>query len=54
MVTSKPEINVVGVTFDSKLKWPNHVVKVKATANKACKAIKSIRKFFNTTKLLQL
>ena len=54
MIESKKEINVLGVTFDSKMQWSNHVSKVIVKANKALNAIKLIRKFFNKKELLQL
>ena len=54
MIESKKEINVLGVTFDSKMQWSSHVSKVIIKANKALNAIKLIRKFFNKKELLQL
>jgi hypothetical protein len=53
-LNTKNEINVLGVTFDSKLKWSNHVAKVIPKANRALSAIKLIRKYFNTKVLLQI
>ena len=53
-IISKKVINILGVSFDSKLQWSNHVA---ATANKALKALNAIRiikKFFNKKELLQL
>ena len=54
ILQTKNEINVLGVLFDSKLKWSNHVSKVITKANKALNAIKLIRRYFNSTELLQL
>jgi hypothetical protein len=46
IIKSKNEINVLGVLFDSKLQWSNHVSKVSTKANKVLNAIKLIRKCF--------
>ena len=43
MIKSKSEMNVLGVLFDSKLIWANHVSKQINKANKAVHAIKLIR-----------
>jgi hypothetical protein len=45
---------VLGVLFDSKLSWSNHVSKQINKANKALHAIKLIRKYFNNKELLTL
>ena len=47
-------MNVLGVTFDSKLNWAKHVANQIAKSNKAPHAIKMILKFFNQTKILML
>ena len=39
-IISKKVINILGVTFDSKLQWCNHIA---ATSNKALKALNAIR-----------
>ena len=46
-IISKKVINILGVSFDSKLQWCSHIA---ATSNKALKALNAIRiikKFFN-------
>ena len=53
-IKSKREINVLGVTFDSKLQWASHVSKAIAKSTRALNAIKLIRKFFSKHELLQL
>jgi hypothetical protein len=53
-VVSKKGINVSGVTFDSELLWTSHILKPINKANKTLTAIKTLRKFFNTTELLLL
>ena len=53
-VKTKTEINVLGVTFDSRMNWSRHVSKAITKANKALLAIKLIRKFFNVNELLLL
>ena len=45
---------MLGVIFDSKLKWENHVISAIKKANKSLNAIKLIQKFFNTKELLAL
>ena len=54
MIKSMPEMNVLGVLFDSKLTWANHVSKQINKANKALHAIKLIKKYFNQTEILTL
>ena len=53
-VKSKDHINILGVIFDSKLTWANHVAKQSNKANSALHAIKLIRKFFTKEEILQL
>jgi dsDNA-binding SOS-regulon protein len=53
-IASKDVINVLGVTFDSKLHWLEHISKTISKANQALNAIKLIRKFFNTKELTSL
>ena len=53
-IISKKVINVLGVTFDSKLQWGNHVASTSNKALKALNAIRIIKKFFNKKELLQL
>ena len=54
MVTSKNEINVLGVTFDSKLQWCSQVSRAIKGANSSLQAIKMIRKYFSTNEIVQL
>ena len=56
MLKSRPQkkINVLGVIFDQKLQWSDHVAHCISESNKALCAIRLISKFFNTTELLQL
>jgi len=54
LITSKNEINVLGITFDSKLQWSSQVSRAIVGANKALQAIKLIRKYFTTPEIVQL
>ena len=45
---------MLGVLFDSRLQWSNHISKTILKANKALNAIKLIRKFFNKNELLPM
>jgi len=54
LITSKNEINVLGITFDSKLQWSSQVSRAIRGANNALQAIKLIRKFFTTPEIVQL
>ena len=53
-VKSKDHMNVLGITFDSKLTWANHVAIQTNKANSALHAIRLIRKFFNQDEILSL
>ena len=50
-ITSRHSINVLGVIFDSKLQWSEHISKTVLKANRALFAIKLIRRYFNQTEL---
>ena len=50
-ITSKPSMNVLGVQFDSKLSWSNHVNKTINKAKRTFHAINLIRKYFITNEL---
>ena len=54
MVKSNTSINVLGVIFDQKLQWSNHISHCVSKSNKALIAIKMIKHFFTTKELLQL
>ena len=53
-IISKKEINVLGVTFDSKMQWSPQVAIASSKALKALTAIRLIKRYFNRTELLQL
>ena len=53
-VSTKSEINVLGVLFDSKLQWGPQVQKTLTKANKALNAIRMIRNYFDQEDLLRL
>ena len=53
-VISKKVINVLGVSFDSKLQWGGQVASVCNKATKAINAIRLIKRFFTKVELLQL
>ena len=53
-VTSKAEMNVLGLTFDSRLSWSPQVARAIKNANASLQAIRMIRKFFNTNEIIQL
>ena len=54
MINTKKSINVLGVIFDTKLQWSEHVTKALQKANRSLNAIKMIRKFFSTKELVNL
>jgi hypothetical protein len=53
-IPSKSEINVLGLTFDSKLNWGSQVSRAIKGANNSLQAIKMIRKYFKTPEIVQL
>jgi hypothetical protein len=53
-ITSAKSINVLGVTFDSKLNWQTHVQNAVKKSSKSLQAIKIIKKHFKKTELMQL
>ena len=53
-VIAKKTINILGVTFDSKLQWGDQVAIACTKATKAINAIKLIKRFFTKLELLQL
>jgi hypothetical protein len=53
-VQTKKSMNVLGVIFDSKLQWTEHVSKAVQKSNRSLNALKIIRKFFNTPELIKL
>ena len=44
-IRSTKNINVLGVIFDQKLQWSDHIAQCIAKSNKALTAIKMIKKF---------
>ena len=53
-IFSKKAINILGVTFDSKLQWSNHIATASNKALKALNAIRIIARFFTKKERLQL
>jgi hypothetical protein len=51
-IESKKSIKVLGVVFDSKLNWSDHILYAINRANRALNTIKLIRKFFTTKELM--
>ena len=47
LITSKPQVNVLGVLFDSKLTWSKHIANQINKSNKALHTIKMNQKYFN-------
>ena len=54
VIESVNSMNVLGVIFDSKLSWTNHVALAINKAQNALNALKLIRRFFTHKQLLQL
>ena len=50
-IRSTPQINVLGVTFDSKLQWNEHIAKTIKKSNRNLHAIRIIAKFFKLDEL---
>ena len=53
-IKSVNKINVLGVIFDQKLQWSEHISHCISKSNRAFTAIKLIKIVFNTNELLQL
>ena len=53
-VVSKKEMNVLGLTFDSKLSWVPQVARSIKSANTSLQALKMIKKYFNTNEIVSL
>ena len=53
-IISKQTINVLGVIFDAKLQWTQHVAKAIKKSKQALHAINMIKKYFTQTELLTL
>ena len=54
IITTKNDMNILGVQFDTRLTWEKQVTATITKANKALNALRLIRRFFNTKELLQL
>ena len=53
-LTSNRTINILGVIFDSKLSWADHVSHAIKRSNKALNAIRLIKRYFSKRELLAL
>ena len=53
-ILTKKTINILGVIFDQKLQWSEHIAHCILKSNVALSAIRLIRRFFTTKELLQL
>ena len=53
-VTSKKTINVLGVIFDSKLTWNQHIAFAIVKSKKALYALRLLRKYFNNNEMRTL
>ena len=53
-VPSKEEMNVLGLTFDSKLSWAPQIARTIKNANTSLQAIKMIKKYFKTEEIISL
>ena len=54
IIKSSKTVNVLGVVFDQKLQWAEHISHCIAKSKRELTAIRMIRKFFTTKELLQL
>ena len=50
-ITTKKSMNVLGVTFDSKLNWQLHVATAITKAKKALFALRLLKKYFSSSKM---
>lgn len=53
-IKNKSTLNVLGITFDSNLKWTEQINKVIANAKKDCYRLRKLKRFFNTEEILGL
>ena len=53
-ITSSRTINILGILFDSKMNWADHVKKAISESNSNLYAIKLIRKYFSTDEIRNL
>ena len=54
VITSKKTMNVLGVVFDSKMNWEDHVKKAISESISNLYAIRLIRKYFSTDEIKNL
>ena len=54
VITSKDNMNVLGVIFDSKLTWSKHIANQVSKSSRALHTIKLIRKYFNKQEILAI
>ena len=54
IIRSKPSINILGVQFDSKLTWDQHISNTISRAKRTLYGIRLIKRYFNKTELKQL
>ena len=54
LVTTSDTINILGVTFDSKMAWSQQIRNAISKSSRALNALSIIRRYFNTKELLQL
>jgi hypothetical protein len=54
LVTTSDSINILGVTFDSKMAWSQQIRNAITKSSRALNALSIIRRYFNTKELLQL
>ena len=54
ILKSKPHMNVLGVTFNSKLNWQEHISKTVVKSKKSLQAISIIKKHFDQNELKQI
>ena len=54
IIRSKPSINILGVQFDSKLTWDQHISNTISRAKRTLHGIRLIKRYFNKTELKQL
>ena len=54
IVKTKPSMNVLGVQFDSKLQWHEHIQNVRRKLKKVLQSLFLIRKYFNKSEFLTI
>ena len=54
LINAKNEINVLGMTFDSKLSWDHQVSRAIKGANSSLQAVRLIKRFFTTPEVVQI